>query len=1129
MPQTIVSPNDLTGGLLSERLDYRTNYERRSSGMVECKNADSSPQGGVDKRPGAENVGSLTTAIERIAAWDSQGNSGSIIGLTNEETGHKIISSDPSFGQLATVDILGSYVNGVAKKTRFTPLSSEAAGGLMVLTNGEAMPYHIEVVGRGSVSSITEAVLLAKRGADDTNYTNYGRTQSSLPVFAQAQLTEQHIAITDLPSNTHASVNALNIKNLKVGELRSTITFGSNGEAISITNNVRRLSTGHFTIQNAIINDFPGHFEFTLSGALPNGIAGINVYVGNGTDLSAGTVFVERVPGRLTYGGTNAIFEGVNQIQISFRNAVSGEVATWNNGNFGPSLYANGANGAFCWNRNFTTSGTSPTDADNPTGTIWRVRATGVTGPNAITAATGITGTATGADLNTGGFGGYQACLNFNSVAWNAAFGSAHTGTSSNYTNAVWHLERSVTIPDIQDADFVALGTTYVQNNRQPADLFRELVPGLLEAVYIRGNEYFTRDVDAANGLRKLPYAATRPVAALYVNTSINNNILDNFDQYISKVLPSVKNNTHTGTKLISEFLSLGQFFISQATITHPPLIGPLSNEDFTAAQSSIGADYCIDIPDNNVEFYGQHNDAIRLKINDKGEVQPYDDGNGLVDAPLPDSPVTSTSASNYYGGKINTQQKLDAEKDKQKFKMRVEPARTDEVYRFQGKYCMQWNPRDGFPICAALWDNRLVYGNSRAYKNRLWFSAEDKKFNFIFRSKNLNINTTTTGRAALESDSIVDTFYGMQYDLDTDDGIQILRASNSLIAFCYNSEHIISGRINANDKTWTRSQQFGSAGTRGNIGVVNIDKKLFTHNGQDALGLQYIDDQSGYDDINLSARFNEDIFKTDPDPDSGERSNDQVVRIAGGVIRDIPSAYQVYYGTESGRIKVFHTLRNSDEGRGFYAWSEWRLFEDPSFGTRKLIDMVLIDRRLMLLDNLGGLWYMNPKQYHDDSADGQETLPIEVAITTTSLISFDVPGQGWVFPKMFDAVYVSSVRFSEDINEGINASDGRGRNEISIIGVDPRRNLPTASFKKRLFEVDRRVGTSETGGDPLDKVINGIDVRVGKGMRKTFLNFKQNTYDGFEDPLRIRIVHKGRGPFTISRIDTEFEIETKR
>ena len=1107
MGQTSLYSNNGTGGKISQRLDYNSAFARRQNALVEAMNVVCNTQGGIDKRPGYQNVGTLSVDVKRLAAWDSVSESGSLIGLTDEETGHRIISSDPSLGQLPSVSILGKYVDGVARKTRFTPLAAEAAGGLMLMTNGESMPYHIEVVGAGSVSPITQVILLGKREANETNYANYGRLQSSLAVFAENHLTEQHIAISDLPSNTHASVNALNIKNLRVGELRSTITFDSAGIATSISNNVRRLSTGHFTISNPTLDNTTGHFEFRISGALPNGISGINVYVGNGSDKTAQPFFVKRVPGRLLYGGTDDRFIDVNlnQIQISFRNAVSGEVATWNNRTDGAFQYANGVSGSFCWNRNFALTGNVPTD--NPTGTVWRVRATGVTGPNATSAATGITGTATSLDLNSGGHGGYQACLQFNSVAWRNAFGTAHTNTSTAYTNAVWHLERAGTTIDIQDADFVAIGTTYVQSNRQPADLFKELVPGLLEAVYIRGNEYFTRDENATTGsnigLRKLPYVeGGRPVTALYVNTSINEDILGNLDQYRRNVLPLVRGNTHTRTNLISEFVSLGNYLVSQATITHPPLVGPFppspgGDAIWAAARSAVGEEYCVEIPDTQVDYWGQAPDALK-------------DSNG-VDAVLPNSPHPTN-----FGGKINTQQKLDAEKAKQVFRLRVEPSQSNEVYRFPGRYCMQWNPRDGFPVCAALWDNRMVLGNSSAYKNRLWFSSEDKKFNFVFRSKNLNINQTTAGRAVRETDDIVDTFYGMQYDLDTDDPIQIIRASNSLVAFCLRSEHIISGRINANDKTWTRSQQFGAVGTQGNIGIVNIDKKLFTHNGQDAIGLAYIDDQSGYDDLNLSARFNEDIFKVANPVLGSDSNNDTVIRLAGGIIRDVPSAYRIHYLTKSGSIKVFHTLRNANDGEGFFAWTEW---SSENLGGRQFIDMVVVDRRLLLLDDFGGIWYANPNNYHDDNSNGSETLPIECKIQTTSLISQNIPGEGWVFPKKICKAYVSSIGISEDTE--INEQTG-GRDSYNTVCIKPTGALGIPEY---VLPIDIAVGTNLTI-EEINREVNNIPIIYSRGMRKLDVEGMLNTFNGFYDPVSIEIKHRGRGPFNIARVEIIYETE---
>ena len=185
--------------------------------------------------------------------------------------------------------------------------------------------------------------------------------------------------------------------------------------------------------------DALGHIDISTRAQVPGALLGADNTLGAAEWFNVGdtaTIVHSLENGkRMTYsGGVSAI---VDPGGMSFV-----EQATWVNNTHGNFLYANGFNGILCWNRNFTTTGTSPTDADNPSGTIWRVRATGVTGTNATTAATGITGTASGLSLDSGGFGGYQACLNFGTSNWNAAFGSAHTNSASAWTNAVWILEK---------------------------------------------------------------------------------------------------------------------------------------------------------------------------------------------------------------------------------------------------------------------------------------------------------------------------------------------------------------------------------------------------------------------------------------------------------------------------------------------------------------------------------------------------------------------------------------------------------------------------------------------------------------------------------------------------------------
>ena len=117
------------------------------------------------------------------------------------------------------------------------------------------------------------------------------------------------------------------------------------------------------------------------------------------------------------------------------------EVMRQANGPAAANQYGNYFNGFMCYNRNFTTSGSVPTS--NPSGTIWRIRAIGVTGANATTAATGVTGAFAIQDINSGGHGGYQACFRDIPVSeGRAAFGASHTQANSSFANATWIIER---------------------------------------------------------------------------------------------------------------------------------------------------------------------------------------------------------------------------------------------------------------------------------------------------------------------------------------------------------------------------------------------------------------------------------------------------------------------------------------------------------------------------------------------------------------------------------------------------------------------------------------------------------------------------------------------------------------
>ena len=110
----------------------------------------------------------------------------------------------------------------------------------------------------------------------------------------------------------------------------------------------------------------------------------------------------------------------------------------------GTQQFGNYFNGFMCFHRTLTPlSGTIPTTS--PAGTIWRVRAIGVTGTFAATAAVGVTGALTIQDLTSGGHNQVQVCFNnLNTVtpSGDTQFGTVHTQSASGWGNATWIIER---------------------------------------------------------------------------------------------------------------------------------------------------------------------------------------------------------------------------------------------------------------------------------------------------------------------------------------------------------------------------------------------------------------------------------------------------------------------------------------------------------------------------------------------------------------------------------------------------------------------------------------------------------------------------------------------------------------
>ena len=413
----------------------------------------------------------------------------------------------------------------------------------------------------------------------------------------------------------------------------------------------------------------------------------------------------------------------------------------------------------------------------------------------------------------------------------------------------------------------------------------------------------------------------------------------------------------------------------------------------------------------------------------------------------------------------------------------------------------------------------------------------ENRGFEFLDRSRNFSTLITVT-----EANSIIDTNFAFQYQLDKADTIENIYASNSLIIFAQNSENILSGRLTASGLDWLRSQSSSTLGTRGNVGLAEIDKKIFIHNGETATALQYISDEEGYRNINLSNLWNDSIFldnRTTVRPAGGVGRNvfnpnfgkvDPVIRVGGGLIADARGAYQVFYQQDSGNIKVFNTLQDAE----FFAWCEWDFdFAGATTNSegqpKKLIDISYnpSTRRMFALDNDNGYYIFDWNCTHDEFVVGTRS-PIECRVQTVGFGSFEIPGGGGIqWTKRITDVHLHYHEISQDrlVSEndrknevilrcGPNDDDIIDRADVEIDTPDAAAAI-TGSFSRQGNQI-----SADDRGD----AIFAYDVSRGGRIIEAFAAGVEQ-YD-YVDNLTVEVRHKGIGPFVLNRIVTTVEFE---
>ena len=659
---------------------------------------------------------------------------------------------------------------------------------------------------------------------------------------------------------------------------------------------------------------------------------------------------------------------------------------------------------------------------------------------------------------------------------------------------------------------------------------------GEYQTIELRGNEAYR--LNRNNTFVREPMKFERRIVALYASNNkalIDTSRQQYFIGYSRIPLPLVQSNNHSIANLLTGFSGIGQFRTQDIQFTYPPMrfLGVPGTDDaaFNAEVARIGADYCINLVNERVAFWGPEVNSIPNVDIDIYERQATTGGGFNA------SRVDTNFLTPELRARLNTQAKLNAERVKSQFKLRQATAGSDDLYKFPGYYTMVWNPEDGFPRAVAAWDTRLIFGGTNALPNYIWPSVENRGFEFLDRSRNFSTLITVT-----EANSIIDTNFAFQYQLDKADTIENIYASNSLIIFAQNSENILSGRLTASGLDWLRSQSSSTLGTRGNVGLAEIDKKIFIHNGETATALQYISDEEGYRNINLSNLWNDSIFldnRTTVRPAGGVGRNvfnpnfgkvDPVIRVGGGLIADARGAYQVFYQQDSGNIKVFNTLQDAE----FFAWCEWDFdFAGATTNSegqpKKLIDISYnpSTRRMFALDNDNGYYIFDWNCTHDEFVVGTRS-PIECRVQTVGFGSFEIPGGGGIqWTKRITDVHLHYHEISQDrlVSEndrknevilrcGPNDDDIIDRADVEIDTPDAAAAI-TGSFSRQGNQI-----SADDRGD----AIFAYDVSRGGRIIEAFAAGVEQ-YD-YVDNLTVEVRHKGIGPFVLNRIVTTVEFE---
>ena len=407
------------------------------------------------------------------------------------------------------------------------------------------------------------------------------------------------------------------------------------------------------------------------------------------------------------------------------------------------------------------------------------------------------------------------------------------------------------------------------------------------------------------------------------------------------------------------------------------------------------------------------------------------------------------------------------------------------------GRWCMEWNARDGWPSAAGFRDGRLIFAGSGAGSATLWFSTIGAGRNFLQARAAPQPKVNDVAGTEDLNGSEVEADYGMKRILNSFERIVSLYADNQLVIFTEGGELAVSGNFDASSLVSAQARKYSNYGSAPNVGSAAVDRVLFFAARQSAFVLEFQGDDIGYSPTNITTLRNEEAF--------GGR---EVIRLVAVQSAELNGANVALFlvgagGGENPYLAAFHT----DRATGHAAWTKW------TFPRHRIIDMAQVDNDVLLLADeldeggnavvrrvivrLDGEAAEVAGMAGDEVEGGRVAFPC--VLRTPDLLVPQLAGEGWVYPKTITRAHMDAAvaggAFEADEVEFILRTASGAEKKYSFGNLAPGEagEPPPAEFGRRSIDCGTYHPAQKNARYPLTATIRQENLRPFHIFRADF------------------------------------------